>query len=390
VRTTPDRGVPAPGSGLDAWAAGRRPAFDNLRVALIAAVIVIHAVMGYAAFIDGWPYHAVQEVALPDVAVIVVFALFAPVGIFLMALLFLLAGLLTPPSLDRKGPRRFARDRLVRLGLPFALYSLLVWPALTYLLSRPFGVTGLDYGSWFVRNFPNNGPLWFVGVLLLCSLGYAALRAVRRPSRGHRPPGTRDLLLVAAGVAVGSFVIRLALPYAGPTPLDLNEWQWPECIALFAVGTAGARHGWATAVPGPVQRVARRMTALTGGAVVAFLLIALAFGVPQDDFLGGPHWAAFVVACVEGLLTVFGAIWLLGLAQRRWNAWPRHGRAWARSAYAAYVLQGPVLVGLALALRPLPMAALVKAPAVAVGGLLLSFGLGWLLVTCIRPLARIL
>ena len=74
--------------------AGRRPGLDNLRVTLIAAVIVIHGVMGYAAFIDGWPYADVQEVHLPDAAVIVVFALFAPVGLFMMALLFLVAGLL--------------------------------------------------------------------------------------------------------------------------------------------------------------------------------------------------------------------------------------------------------------------------------------------------------
>src|SRR3954470_14532083 len=121
VETAPAPGAGASGTGVGGWAAGRRPAFDNLRVLLIAAVVVIHGVMGYAAFFDGWPYHAVQEVALPDAAVIVVFALFAPVGIFLMALLFLLAGLHTPPSVDRKGPARFARDRLLRLGVPFAV-----------------------------------------------------------------------------------------------------------------------------------------------------------------------------------------------------------------------------------------------------------------------------
>src|SRR3954470_5674972 len=104
VETAPAPGAGASGTGVGGWAAGRRPAFDNLRVLLIAAVVVIHGVMGYAAFFDGWPYHAVQEVALPDTAVIVVFVLFAPVGIFLMALLFLVAGLLTPASVDRKGP----------------------------------------------------------------------------------------------------------------------------------------------------------------------------------------------------------------------------------------------------------------------------------------------
>src|SRR6478672_2191194 len=129
----PAGSVPAPSTpgaqhGAGRSVAVRLPAIDNLKVLLIAAVVVIHAVMGYAAFFDGWPYSAVQEVHLPDAAVIVAFALFAPVGLFMMALLFLVAGLLTAPSLDRKGPRRFARDRLLRLGIPFAAFVLLLWP----------------------------------------------------------------------------------------------------------------------------------------------------------------------------------------------------------------------------------------------------------------------
>ena len=389
VETTPVPGARAPGTDPAAWAAGRRPAFDNLRVLLITAVIVVHAVMGYAAFFDGWPYHAVQEVALPDAAVIVVFALFAPVGIFLMALLFLLAGLHTPGSLERKGPARFARDRLLRLGIPFAGYALVVWPGLTYALDRSFGVTSLGYPTWWVHDLPDNGPLWFVGVLLLFSLVYAGWRAVR-----PRPVGLRLetplLLALAAAVALASFVVRLALPYAEPTPLDLNEWQWPECAALFAVGLLGARQGWLRAVPEPVRRTAARGTAVAGVGVAAFLLVALGLGVQQEDFLGGAHWAAFTVASLEGLLTVFGSIWLLALAQRRWNTWSRHGRALARSAYAAFVLQGPVLIGLAVALRPLPVGALVKAPVVAVGGLALSFWFGWLLVSRVRAARRVL
>jgi hypothetical protein len=389
VETTPGPGAGAPGTGPAAWAAERRPAFDNLRVLLVAAVIVVHAVMGYAAFFDGWPYHAVQEVALPDAAVIVVFALFAPVGIFLMALLFLLAGLQTPGSLDRKGPARFARDRLLRLGIPFAVYALVIWPGLTYALDRPFGRTSLGYGEWFVHDLPDNGPLWFVGVLLLFSLLYAGWRTVR--ARSPRPRlGTPLLVALAAGVALASFVVRMALPYAGPTPLDLNEWQWPECAALFAVGLLGARQGWLRAVPEPVRRTAARGTAVAGVGVAAFLLVALSLGVPQDHFLGGPHWAAFVVACLEGLLTVFGSIWLLALAQRRWDTWSRHGRALARSAYAAFLLQAPVLIGLALAVRPVPVGALVKAPVVALGGLALSFWLGRLLVSRVRTVGRVL
>jgi glucan biosynthesis protein C len=365
-------------------------AVDNLKVLLIGVVIVIHAVMGYAAFFDGWPYAEVQEVHLPDGVVIAVFALFAPLGICMMALLFLIAGLLTPPSIARKGATRFVRDRLLRLGVPFAVFVLLLWPLSLYALFRPLGHTTENYWAYFTGALPNNGPLWFVGLLLLLSLGYAAWWALTGASaRPVRSVTTARLLVVAAAIAGLSFVVRLAFSYAAPSPLDLNEWQWPECIALFAVGIVASPHGWLTAVPEPLLRAARRVTAVAGAALALFLLAALAVGVPQEDFLGGPHWAALVVAAVEGLLTVFGSIWLLAAAQRH-LAWLWRGAALAPSAYGAFVLQAPVLIGLALAMRPVPAPAEVKAATVALGGLVLSFGLARLLTTRVHGLTRML
>jgi hypothetical protein len=52
--------------------------------------------------------------------------------------------------------------------------------------------------------------------------------------------------------------------------------------------------------------------------------------------------------------------------------------------YAAFILQGVVLIGLMPALRSVGLPAEVKALAVATMGVSLSFGLGWLLVTRTR------
>lgn len=54
----------------------------------------------------------------------------------------------------------------------------------------------------------------------------------------------------------------------------------------------------------------------------------------------------------EGLLAVGVPVWLLGAVQRHLGQPPGPlGQVLARSAFAAFVLQGPVLVGLAFALR---------------------------------------
>jgi hypothetical protein len=87
---------------------------------------------------------------------------------------------------------------------------------------------------------------------------------------------------------------------------------------------------------------------------------------------------------------VFGSVWLLGAAQRH-LARPR---AWTaplgRSAYGAFLLQGFVLIALALVLRPVPVPAELKALIVAIGAVAGSFAWAWLLVSRVPWLARIL
>jgi len=88
---------------------------------------------------------------------------------------------------------------------------------------------------------------------------------------------------------------------------------------------------------------------------------------------------------------VFGPVWLLGAAQRRLNRrfwWT--GPALSRSAYGAFLVQGLVLIGLAVVLRPLLLPTEVKALAVAGGGVAGSFALAWLLSRRVPGVARIL
>jgi hypothetical protein len=333
----------------------------------------------------------VQETTLSPVSVVVLFALVGPFAFFMMALLFLVAGLLTPASVARKGPGRFARDRLLRLGVPFAVFFLLLWPALLYAVYRPFGHFSGSYWAFLLDIYPDSGPLWFVGVLLLLSLAYAGWRRIHPVARaGARPLTVPALSLLALAVSAASFLVRLVYPYGGQGPMDLNEFQWPECLAMFAVGTAAAGQGWLTAVPDPIRRVARTVTLWAAGVTAGILAVTIPLGVPPEDFAGGWRWPALLFAAVGGPLTVFGSIWFLAAAQRHLDRpWP-HGSMLARTAYGAFVVQGIPLLGIALALRPVPVVAEVKALIVAVGGVLCSFALSWVLITRVPVLRRIL
>ena len=119
-------------------------------MALIALIIAIHGVLGYVGFDQFWSYADVQEVTLAPVTEVILFAAIGPFALFMIALLFLVAGLLSRPSLERKGPGRFAADRLLRLGVPFTVFTFGLWPLLMYALYHPLGAAPGSYWDEFV------------------------------------------------------------------------------------------------------------------------------------------------------------------------------------------------------------------------------------------------
>ena len=393
------RGRPGAAAALAAYSADDRPAgrhryVDNLKVLLIAAIIAMHGIGSYAGTIEVWTYTEMREATLSPVAEIALVVLALPFGLFLIALLFLVAGLLTVPSIDRKGPGRFARDRLVRLGIPFAVYVLVIQPTVVYALEHPLGYSPGSYWEEFLgeEHILDTGPLWFVGVLLIYSLVYAGW--VRLRGQGTpRPAPTiraRHLALAVAVVAPTSFAIRLVYPYGGDAGFtDLNLWQWPACIAVFAMGIVAARQGWTESVPDRLRRTCR-IVALVAVAAMATLMVAAGLLERVEDMMGGPNLLAAAFAALDAVLCVFGSVWLLSVAQRRLTRPLPHGSALARSAYGAFILQTPVLIGLAVALRPLALPAEVKALVVAIGGVAASFGVAWLLVTRVPGVDRVL
>jgi len=374
----------SPHPGGDRAQPDRQLWLDNLKVLLIATIIAFHGLLSYAT-LEVWTYTEFREVTLSPVTEGVVFVLVAPFGFFVIALLFLVAGLLSPGSIERKGAGRFARDRLVRLGVPFVVFVFLLEPTLTYALEHPLGDAPGSYGQEYLgaEKRVDTGPLWFVGVLLIFSLVYASWVAIRRRRVVERTPAAltfRLLLVVAAVVAATSFLVRLVYPYGSEAGReDLNLWEWPACVAAFGLGVVASRRGWLEEVPDDLRRPCRNLS-LTALAAMAVLLLAAGLADRVEEGLGGWSWWAVVFVVIEAPLTVCAPVWLLALAHEHLDRHFRGETVLTRACFAAFIVQGFVLIGLAAALRQVPVPAEGKALVVAAGGVAGSFGLGWALL----------
>src|SRR5207237_8094565 len=92
---------------------------------------------------------------------------------FFMAMFFFLSGLFVWPSLAHKPPQIFIRDRLLRLGLPFAIAAFTIIPIAYYAIAlrqQPdISFTAFWWKTITVGPWPS-GPIWFIWVLFAFDL----------------------------------------------------------------------------------------------------------------------------------------------------------------------------------------------------------------------------
>ncbi len=196
--------------------ASRNLALDRTRTFLTLLVVIHHAVIAYTYFghTDPKSFLGFDLIVLANDS-------------FFMAMFFFLSGLFVWPSLARRVRWAFTRDRLLRLGVPFAVAALTVIPLAYYAIAlrqqpdltfAQFWWKTVTAGPW------PSGPVWFVWVLFVLDFTGAVLFRTmpniltpisRLSVRGFSQPMTAFLVLVAVTL-VAYVPLRL---YFGP-----NHW----------------------------------------------------------------------------------------------------------------------------------------------------------------------
>jgi hypothetical protein len=370
----------------------RRPRLayaDNLKVALVAGVVLAHVCLAWNGLEGTW---VLSEPTVRE-PLLSVLLLATVVGVsFGMPLFFMVAGMFTPESLQRKGTRLFLRDRTVRLLLPSVAFVLVLTPPIEFVDSSNAGFRG-SFWQFIPHAWqplpPAPGPTWFLGVLLLFSCGYAVVRHFRR-ARGELGGrlSARHLVATAVVVAAASYLLRIWAPF-GEERWHLALAQAPGWVAGFTLGVVAGERGWFDHLDPVLVRRVRHLAWLAMAVCAGLVAFLTTSGGGEDAFGGGGTWQSLVFAAVEATVLVTVSVWVVEAFRRRANAQGPLARRLARAAYAAFFVHQGVLVVLILASRHLAWPTEVRFVLVAATGVALSFGVGAALLR-VPGVARIL
>jgi glucans biosynthesis protein C len=343
---------------------------DNLRVLVIAVVVVWHAATAY---LGGTSWYFMQRATSAWSA-----AAFPAevISVFALGPLFLVAGWFSARSVARRGPAAFARARLLRLGIPLVAFIFLINGLASYVgqlghRGHPSlaASLGTDFGV---------GPMWFVAALLTFSLAYAALRRLLVPALKHQRSATQLIVAAAALIAVSAFLTWQRWPLDGSSFLDMRWAEWPQGAVLFALGV------WAGEA-GCLDDLTARARRLGWTALAAMALLAAMLGYEQERgalqaTLHGASWLSVPMTLLYGIISVAYSLWFTATIRARWSGGgPLRARA-GQASYATYFLHPLVLTAIMVAFASLALApelkfvmvALVAVPACFLAGYALT------------------
>ncbi len=342
---------------------------DHLRTFLVILVVLHHVAAAYG---SGAPFYYVEP-PIKDPLAFLLLLMFTLVNqSWFMGALFLLAGYFTPGSFDRKGPGSFLKDRLLRLGAPLIIFIFVLSPISSIgYWQMPASLTGITTPlTWQVYpHLLGMGPLWFVAMLLIFDFGYAAWRMLTRNRSSYSmskssPPSYLLIGVFILALALVSYLVRIAIPI-GKEVLDFPTLSYlPQYLSLFVLGTVAFHHNWFRTLPSSMG-LAGFVTALVAGVLLFPLafsghLFSLEVTPALANLLGNGHWQSAVYVLWDSTFAVGMCLGVIALSRHFFNGQGRFGGFLSQHSYTVYIIHTPIVVFLAVTLKVIDLAHLLK------------------------------
>lgn len=338
-------------------ASTRLHGLDALRAGALGLGILLHSLLP---FVPGMPWLISDSDSTPAAAVVTDW-----IHLFRMVLFMALAGYFGRMVVQRRGSRRFLKDRAMRIGLPvLAFWPLAVLP-LGLLAALGAAMRGQEIappqptpGTPGILLLFTPGHLWFLVVLMQCVLISLAVRALTVRLLGREPAG-QLARRIGDGLSSPAGVFLAAVPYL---------------VCLLLQGTVmGGIHEPATILPSLTA-----LTAYLGAFAVGWFLHARTGSLDRIGLTWRVHLAAAVMATIAGwiiepgqlplgvhaaMTALAGWTWtfaLIGMSARFLHRESPAMRYLADASYWSYLMHLPVLVAIQIFLADLTWPILIK------------------------------
>lgn len=386
-------------SALKSDQANRVIFLDKIRYTMVIGVLVLHAACAYTNLVPGW---GVPETARHPFFDIVLLTF----DIFLMPVLFFVAGYFTFPSLEKHGSGKFFISKLKRLGGGLTVAGLFYIPILTYLVRLP----NMEVPVGFFKDWQNQlttifdlqwvhyttqqvvdthagdfaqRHLWFISLLLifflLSALWFKLFHPLSKQDSDAQPAQSRSILISLTITAFFGITGMTLVQFVSP------DWGWGKIgglillqptrlsiyIAFFVLGLFAYACHWfeARSFPGNPW--------IWAGVSIVFTILVLAvlkkIGPQSAPIPLGQaifHSAARTI-CALAFLCFFLSSGL------RW--WQQTTKLWHNLnpfSYEIYLIHLPLTIMFQFMLMDLAIPAIIKFIVVAIASIVVSWGLG--------------
>jgi surface polysaccharide O-acyltransferase-like enzyme len=267
------------------------------------------------------------------------------------------------------------KDRLIRLGIPVIVFNFVLSPIANLgLFLMPASLTGFTTPlTWdvFWRMYPDLiglGPMWFVVMLLVFSIGYIGWRLLKKNGQGQDPnaptPGYLSIGIFILILAVASFLVRIVIPIGKMVSHFPTLAYLPQYLSFFVLGTIAYRRDWFRKLSGRMG-VIGFVTAMAA----TFFLFSIGFisflkaidtGAQEIPPFGFGTWQSAVYVLWDSIFAVGLVLAAITFFRRFLNKESRLGSFMAQQSYAVYIIHIPIIVFMAYLLRGFVIAPLLK------------------------------